>query len=244
MAAADTSLPAHPLAPPEGLRYIAWPMRIEVKICGLRTPAAVEAAASGGARMVGLVFYPPSPRCLDLAAARSLAELARGRGLAAVGVFVDADDDLLAAAAPALDWLQLHGHETPGRVATLRARFDLPVIKAIPVTGAADLAAAERWRGVADRLLFDARPPAGSALPGGNGTAFDWSLLAGFDPGLPWILSGGLDAACLAEAVAASGARALDVSSGVESAPGEKSLEKIHAFLDRARAIARKEHLA
>ncbi len=214
-------------------------MALEVKICGVKTPAAVEAAAAGGARFVGLVFYPRSPRRVDLATARGLADLARARGLVPVGVHVDPDDALLAATAPIVDWLQLHGTESPDRAAAIRARFDKPLIKAIAVAGKADLAAARAYAGIAGRILFDTRPPPGATRPGGHGVAFDWSLLADFTLDVPWMLSGGLDTACLEQAVAESGAYAVDVSSGVETAPGEKNLELIRAFLEAARAIRR-----
>ena len=216
-------------------------MALEVKICGVRTPAAVEAAAAGGARFVGLVFYARSPRRVDLATARSLADLARARGLEPVGVYVDPDDALLAATAPIVDWLQLHGDESPERVAAIRARFETPVIKAVAVAEAADIDAARAYAAVAERILFDTRPPPDSDRPGGHGVAFDWSLLADLALERPWMLSGGLDAARLAEAVARSGAYAVDVSSGVETAPGEKNLELIRAFLAAARAIGRGE---
>ncbi|MFQ5346848.1 MAG: phosphoribosylanthranilate isomerase, partial [Rhodothalassiaceae bacterium] len=191
----------------------------------MRTPAAVEAAAAGGARFIGLVFYARSPRAVDLATAHGLASLAGSLGLETVGVHVDPDDAVLAATAPILDWLQLHGSESPERVAAVRARFETPVIKAIPVATSGDLAAVTAYAAVADRLLFDTRPPAGSDRPGGHGLAFDWSLLAGLESDVPWMLSGGLDAASLKSAVRASGAYAVDVSSAVETAPGEKNLE-------------------
>ncbi len=211
---------------------------IAVKICGLTDAAAVEAAVAGGARWLGFVFYPPSPRHLTPDSFRAL----RGRvpaGPATVGVFVDPADEEIARvldAAP-LDLLQLHGREPPARVRALRARFGLPVIKALQVATAEDLAAAHAYRGAADLLLFDARPPRGARLPGGNAVAFDWRILAGFDPGLPWLLAGGLHAGNLARAVRVSGARRVDVSSGVERAPGIKDPERIRALLALARGL-------
>ncbi len=213
-------------------------MALEVKICGLNTPAALDAAVAAGARLVGFVFFPPSPRVLSPAAAAALARRVPP-GVLRVGLVVDADDatlDAILAAVP-LDLLQLHGQESPERVAAVRARFGLPVIKAIAVEQAADLAAAERYAGIADRLLFDARPPKGALLPGGNARSFDWRLLAGRSWPRPWLLAGGLHAGNLAEAVRLSGAAAVDVSSGVEEAPGRKNVGLIRAFLAEAGRI-------
>ena len=209
-------------------------MRIEAKICGIRTVEAARAAVAGGAAFVGFVFYPPSPRAATPeGAARIAADLPPGLGK--VAVTVDADDEALGAILKAYDFdlLQLHGKESPARVAELRRRFGRPVMKAIPVAGAEDLGRAGDYLPVADRLLFDAKPPKDmeGALPGGNALSFDWTLLAGRDWPKPWFLSGGLDAGNLAEALRVTRAPAVDVSSGVEDKPGRKSPEKIAAFL-------------
>lgn len=214
-------------------------MSIDVKICGVRTPDAIEAAVAGGARYVGFVFYPPSPRSLSPQLAGQLGR-AVPTGVRAVGLLVDPDDALLeqVVGQVPLDLLQLHGHETPERVAEIRADFQIPVMKALPIAGPEDLRQVRDYEAVADRLLFDAKPPDNvAALPGGNGLAFDWTLLAGRDWQRPWMLSGGLTLDNLAEAVAIAGARAVDVSSGVEDRPGAKSPEKIRAFLSRAKAL-------
>lgn len=209
-------------------------MRIEAKICGIRTVEAARAAVAGGAAFVGFVFYPPSPRAATPeGAARIAADLPPGLGK--VAVTVDADDEALGAILKAYDFdlLQLHGKESPARVAEVRRRFGRPVMKAIPVAGAEDLGRAGDYLPVADRLLFDAKPPKDmeGALPGGNALSFDWALLAGRDWPKPWFLSGGLDAGNLAEALRVTRAPAVDVSSGVEDKPGRKSPEKIAAFL-------------
>lgn len=209
-------------------------MRIEAKICGIRTVEAARAAVAGGAAFVGFVFYPPSPRAATPeGAARIAADLPPGLGK--VAVTVDADDEALGAILKAYDFdlLQLHGKESPARVAEVRRRFGRPVMKAIPVAGAEDLGRAGDYLPVADRLLFDAKPPKDmkGALPGGNALSFDWTLLAGRDWPKPWFLSGGLDAGNLAEALRVTRAPAVDVSSGVEDKPGRKSPEKIAAFL-------------
>ena len=213
-------------------------MTVDAKICGLSDPAAVQAAAEGGARFMGLVFYPPSPRCVTPEQAGELVRRAPD-DIAKVGVFVDPSDADIArvlAQAP-LDFLQLHGAETPERVAGIRAFAGCGVIKAVRVARAADIADAAGYGAVADWLLFDAKAPASDqgALPGGNARRFDWRLLSGraaaAGHGCPWILSGGLDAANVAEAVKISGARAVDVSSGVEAEPGRKDPARIRAFL-------------
>ncbi len=215
-------------------------MPIEAKICGITTAEAMDAATGGGARLVGLVFYPPSPRCLGLAEAATLAARVPA-GIARVGVFVDPGDELLNATLERvpLELIQLHGAETPRRVAEIRSRFERPVMKAIKIAAAEDPAAAEPYLGVADRLLFDAKPPRHmtEALPGGNALSFDWRLLAGRVWSRPWMLSGGLDADHLAEAVEISGARAVDVSSGVEDRPGVKNPDKIARLLETARSL-------
>jgi phosphoribosylanthranilate isomerase len=212
-------------------------MALTAKICGLNSEAAVAAAAAGGASHVGFVFYPPSPRAVDAARAAALAR-AVPADIVKVGLLVDADDATLAAilAEAPLDMLQLHGDETPRRVKEIRRRFGRPVMKALRVASATDLAAADEYLPVADWLLFDAKPPPEmtGALPGGNSLSFDWSLIAGRSWARPWMLSGGLNAGNLARAVAATGARAVDVSSGVEDAPGRKSPDKIAAFLKLA----------
>jgi phosphoribosylanthranilate isomerase len=213
-------------------------MAVEVKICGLKSPEAVEAALAAGADLLGFVFFPRSPRHLDLARAAGLAEPARGRA-GIVALTVDASDAELRGIVDALapDLLQLHGHETPQRVAAIRALTGRPVMKALAIAGAGDLAEIERYRPVVDRLLFDARPPqTADALPGGNGRAFDWRLLAGLDPGRPIMLSGGLDPTNVARAIEISGVRAVDVSSGVERGPGDKDPDLVHAFVRNARA--------
>lgn len=214
-------------------------MSIAAKICGISSEAAVEAAAAGGAAYVGFNFYPPSPRSVSPERAAQLCA-AVAAGIQRVGVFVDADDTALAAVLDraVLDLLQLHGHETPERVADAKTRFRLPVIKAVAIAGAEDVAAAVRYEDVADLLLFDAKPPRRpDALPGGNGLAFDWQLIAGREWRVPWILSGGLTAALLSEAVRISGAAAVDVSSGVERRPGDKDPAKIREFLAVARSL-------
>lgn len=218
-------------------------MSIQAKICGINDPDALAGAVAGGADYVGFVFYPPSPRAVTPARAAALAAEAPAPpdGPVRVGLLVDHDDDAIAAilAAAPLDMLQLHGAETPARTAEVRERFGLPVMKAVKIAGPEDLDAAETYLDVADRLLFDAKAPVGDAgaLPGGNALAFDWDLLAGCTWPLPWMLSGGLDAGNLAEAVRRSGAPAVDVSSGVESSRGVKDPARIRAFLDAARAI-------
>lgn len=208
--------------------------RLATKICGLKNPGAVGAAVAGGAAWLGFVFFPKSPR--DVAPEQVAALIAGVPGhTGRVGVFVDPDDDLVArAVSVGLTAIQLHGGESPERVAALKARFGVEAWKAVSVRTAADLAEGARYRGAADRLLYDAKAPKGADLPGGLGMRFDWRLLEGFAHPLPWLLSGGLDAANLAEAVGITGAPAVDVSSGVESAPGVKAVDKIAAFLQSA----------
>ena len=215
-------------------------MSLKVKICGLNSEAAREAAVAGGASHVGFVFYPPSPRAVD---AERVAELGRGlpAGIVKVGLFVDAGDEAIAevlAKAP-LDMLQLHGDETPRRIRDIRRRFGLPVMKAVKLASESDVAAADAYLPVVDWLLFDAKPPADmkGALPGGNALSFDWSLIAARSWSRPWMLSGGLNSANLAAAVSATQASAVDVSSGVEDAPGRKSPAKIAAFLQLASSL-------
>jgi phosphoribosylanthranilate isomerase len=206
---------------------------IQAKICGVRTPEAIAAAVEGGARAIGLVFHPASPRAVDAAFAWQLARLAP-TGLQVVGLFVDPQDDEIerVVAQVPLDLIQLHGKETPGRVADVKSRFGLPVMKAIAIGEASDLDRARSYEQIADRLLFDAKAPAGvSVLPGGNGLAFDWTLLTGQRWSRPWMLAGGLNQDNVAAAVRASGAASVDVSSGVEDRPGHKDPAKIRAFL-------------
>lgn len=212
-------------------------MALTVKICGLRTSEALDVAIESGADQVGFVFFPPSPRNLGLEAARLLGERAQGRAVK-VALSVNANNDTLAAIIAALkpDMLQLHGDETPDRVAVVRSRFGLPVMKALPIATRADLSPIREFDKVADRLLFDARPPQDATRPGGLGVPFDWTLLAGIKPDVPYMLSGGLDAFNVGEALRITRAPGVDVSSGVERAPGEKDLDKIRAFIRAARA--------
>ena len=215
-------------------------MRIQAKICGLNAADGVAAAEAGGTAMVGLVFYDRSPRYVAPAeGARLTASLAPG--IKRVGLFVDVDDRAIAETLShvRLDLLQFHGAETPERVGQAQALFGLPVMKAVKVAEKADLKAARPFIGQADWILFDAKAPKSmpDALPGGNALSFDWRLLDGLDLPCPWMLSGGLDPENLAEAVRISGARAVDVSSGVEARPGRKDPEKIRAFLKTAGRI-------
>jgi phosphoribosylanthranilate isomerase len=209
-----------------------------IKICGLNSLEALDAALGAGADMVGLVRFARSPRHLELEQGRALSARARGKALR-VALVVDPDDRALAETVEAFDpdLLQLHGSETPERVAAIRARFGRPVMKAVGIADAGDLAELEAYGAVADRLLVDAKPPAtAEALPGGNGLTFDWRLVAGLDPGKPVMLSGGLDPGNVAAAIALTRVGAVDVSSGVERRPGEKDPDKIVAFVKAARA--------
>jgi phosphoribosylanthranilate isomerase len=214
-------------------------MSLIVKICGLSTPEALDAALEAGADMVGFVFFPPSPRNVSFSAARVLGARAQGRAKK-VALSVDADDTLLDAIVEALrpDILQLHGKEPPARVTAIKERYGLPVMKAIAVEAKGDLAAAAAYLGVADRLLFDAHAPRDATRPGGLGRTFDWRLLEKTDLRLPFMLSGGLDARNVAEALRITNAPGVDVSSGVERAPGEKDPDKICGFVRTARAAA------
>lgn len=209
---------------------------VVVKICGLSTRSALETTISSGADMAGFVFFEKSPRHISLEAAAEFGRAARGR-IRKVALSVDASDAELAAIVAALrpDLLQLHGEETPPRVAAVRARFGLPVIKALGVAGARDVENAGAYRDAADILLFDAKPAPGAAVPGGAGVGFDWELLRGLAVGGDWMLSGGLDAANVAEALQRTGARSVDVSSGVESARGAKDEARIEAFVAAVR---------
>lgn len=212
-------------------------MTVEVKICGVRTPAILDAALAAGADFVGFVFFEKSPRNLAAADAARLAAAARGRAKT-VAVVVDPDDALIDTIAVDVrpDVLQLHGSETPERAAAIKAKTGMAVFKAVPVAEAADVAASAGYEGIADRILFDAKAPPGADLPGGNGLRFDWTILKGASG--PFGLSGGLDPTNVAEAIRLSGASLVDVSSGVETAPGEKDPALIAQFIHAARAVA------
>lgn len=212
-------------------------MSLIVKICGLSTPATLDAALQAGADMVGFVFFPPSPRHLDLSRVRELGAQVRGRA-GKVALTVDADDATLSGIVEALrpDLLQLHGKETVARIREIKRTFGLPVMKAIGVETAADLAALPGYAAVADRVLFDAHPPKDATRPGGLGVAFDWRLLENLAPGIPFMLSGGLTADNIYDAVRTTRAGGVDVSSGVESAPGVKDAGMIMDFIRAARA--------
>ena len=214
-----------------------------IKICGLSTASTLDAALDAGADMVGFVFFPRSPRHIGWATARELGRLARGRAKI-VALSVDADDETLSRIVETLspDMFQLHGRESPARVKDIGRRWTRPTIKALGVATQADFAAADPYCGVADFLLIDTKPPKDAALPGGNGLAFDWGLAGEFAPRAPWLLSGGLGPDNVGAAIARTGARGVDVSSGVESAPGVKDVAKIAAFVAAAReAFARAE---
>jgi phosphoribosylanthranilate isomerase len=208
-----------------------------VKICGLSTPETLDVALDAGADAVGFVFFPPSPRNISFATSRALSARVKGRA-AKVANTVDADDALLADIIEALkpDMLQLHGNETPQRVAAVRESFGLPVMKALPIEAKDDLLSIGSYTGVADRLLFDARPPREATRPGGLGKPFDWHLLENLNLPIPYLLSAGLNADNVAEALRITRASGVDVSSGVESAPGVKDPEKIRAFIQAARS--------
>jgi phosphoribosylanthranilate isomerase len=214
-------------------------MSVLVKICGLSTPETLEAALAAGADMVGFVFFGASPRHVTLARARELGRQVNDRALK-VALSVDADDALLANCIEALQpqILQLHGRESVARVRDIKQSFGLPVMKAMAVETAADLDALPVYAAVADRILFDARAPKDATRPGGLGKTFDWHVLHKLDLALPFMVSGGLDAGNVAEALRVTGAGGVDVSSGVESAPGVKDVGKIHAFIAAARAAA------
>ena len=210
---------------------------VSVKICGLATVDDVRACADAGANYMGLVFFEKSPRNITLPAARELA-LAAPLGLAKVALVVnpsDAELDAITGTVP-LDMLQLHGRETPERVAEVKARYGLPVMKAVGIADGDDLPKLESYFGVADQILVDAKPPKGGELPGGNGLSFDWHLIAGRRWPCPWMLAGGLTPENVAEAVKMTGAQQVDVSSGVEDAPGQKNAELIQKFVQSSRA--------
>lgn len=210
---------------------------LDIKICGLKTDAALAAALAGGATHVGFIFFPKSPRNIAPPEAGRLRNLVGGK-TKAVAVTVDADNEFLDTIVAEMrpDILQLHGSETPERLAELKVRYGLPVMKAISVREAADLAAIAPYIGVADRFLFDAKPPKGSELPGGNGVSFDWTILARLDADLDYMLSGGLNAANIGEAIRLANPPGLDISSGVESAPGVKDTALIEQFFKAVRA--------
>ncbi|MEO9518029.1 MAG: phosphoribosylanthranilate isomerase [Paracoccaceae bacterium] len=208
---------------------------VSVKICGIRDPAHLDVLAKAGARYVGFVFFEKSPRYVSFDAARSLS-LATPTGIAKVALVVNADDeqlDTLTSTVP-LDMLQLHGNETPDRVAEIKTRYGLPVMKAVGVADADDVAALDRYAKVADQILVDAKPPKHSELPGGNGLAFDWQLIAARRWTVPWMLAGGLVPENVGQAIKLTGARQIDVSTGVESAPGTKDPKLIKAFVEAA----------
>jgi phosphoribosylanthranilate isomerase len=211
-------------------------MPLVVKICGLRTQEALDVSLHAGADMVGFVFFPPSPRHVDFSTARELGARVKGRALK-VALSVDADDEWLAASIEALapNLLQLHGRETPKRVLAVKARFRLPVMKAIAVETRDDLACVPEYAEVANRLIFDARAPRDATRPGGLGKPFEWQLLKNLDPRVPFMLSGGLNRDNVAEAIGMTGAGGVDVSSGVERAPGEKDPDLIRGFIRAVR---------
>lgn len=209
---------------------------MRIKICGLSTPETLEATIAAGADMAGFVFFERSPRNLSLEKAALLGKIGAGR-IEKIALVVDASDETIAAIVAALqpDMLQLQGQETPRRIAGIRERFGLPVMKAFGISGAADLEGATSVGKAADVLLLDAKPPQDAALPGGNGMSFDWSLLANFTLPQPWMLAGGLDAENVAQAIQVTRTPGVDVSSAVESAPGVKDIGKIEAFIRAAR---------
>jgi phosphoribosylanthranilate isomerase len=212
-------------------------MALSIKICGLKTPQALDVALDSGADLVGFVFFAPSPRHLGLEAARMLGQRVQGRA-GKVALTVDANDDTLLDVIAALkpNMLQLHGSETPDRVVAVRTRFGLPVMKALPIAERKDLSPIREYAQFVDRLIFDARAPREATRPGGLGKPFDWTLLKDIRAGVPFMLSGGLDAANVSDALRITRAPGVDVSSGVERAPGEKDPDKIRAFIRAARA--------
>ncbi|MGR3314391.1 phosphoribosylanthranilate isomerase [Roseovarius indicus] len=213
------------------------PSDIRVKICGLTDPADIPAAIVAGASYLGFNFFPKSPRYLDLEAAAFMAASVPV-GVGKVGLTVDADDatlDLLTTTVP-LDFLQLHGKESPARVSEVKARYGLPVIKVVGISGPEDVTQIDFYGKVADQILVDAKPPKGADRPGGNAVAFDWKLIAGRRWPVPWMLAGGLNPDNVAEAIRLTGARQVDVASGVESAPGVKDADLMRAFIENARA--------
>jgi phosphoribosylanthranilate isomerase len=217
-------------------------MSLTVKICGLSTPDTLDAALDAGADMVGFVFFPPSPRHLQFDRARTLGEHVRGRAQK-VALTVDADDAFLQSIVEALrpDIVQLHGAESVAQIAAIRRKFGLPVMKAVPIAVRDDLERIATYAAVADRLLFDARAPREATRPGGLGNTFDWHLLKDVQPRVPFMLSGGLDAGNVGEALRITRASGIDVSSGVERAPGVKDIDKIAAFVRAARSAAARD---
>ncbi|EUC00982.1 N-(5'-phosphoribosyl)anthranilate isomerase [Rhizobium sp. CF080] len=216
-------------------------MKPDIKICGLKTPEAVDRAVARGASHIGFIFFAKSPRNVEPDLAGDLADRVRGR-VKIVAVTVNADDeeldDIVSMVRP--DILQLHGNESPERILHLKALYGLPVMKAISVKEAADLDRIDPYIGVADRFLFDAKAPAASQLPGGNGVSFDWSLMASLDEGVDYMLSGGLNKDNAVIALKSTRASGIDLSSGVESAPGVKDLGMIDAFFDAVADAGRK----
>jgi phosphoribosylanthranilate isomerase len=212
-------------------------MSLDIKICGLKTDEAVAAALDDGASHIGFIFFPKSPRYVDPGEAGRLRQAAKGRAKA-VAVTVNADDAFLDQVVTAMepDMLQLHGDESTVRVAEIKARYGLPVMKALALRDRADLAQIKPYIGIADRFLFDAKPPKGSELPGGNGVSFDWQVLSELDASTDYMLSGGLNARNIAEALRATNAQGIDISSGVESAPGVKDVSLIKDFFRAVRA--------
>lgn len=213
-------------------------MSIDVKICGLKTPEAIDAAVKGGASMLGFVFFPKSPRAITPMEAKARLALVPD-GVTKVALLVNPDDFEVGAICRQLpfDMIQLHGSETPERVAEIKSITGLEVMKAVGIENADDIARAHSYEAVADRILLDAKAPKDATLPGGNALSFDWTLISGETWAKPWVLAGGLSAENLAEAVKTSGADFVDVSSGVEDAPGEKSPEKIREFLALAKSL-------
>ena len=213
---------------------------VQAKICGINSPDAMQASIDGGADFVGLVFYPPSPRSVTAVEAAELVSNLPDH-ITKVGLFVDMDNDGLESILTqvSLDLLQLHGTETPNRVQEVRKRTNVPVMKAVRVATEHDITGADAYTSVVDRILFDAKAPPDmkGALPGGNAVTFDWHLLAGRKWNCPWMLSGGLDADNVSDAVAISGAPSVDVSSGVESSPGTKDPDRIYSFLATAKGL-------
>ncbi|MBD8687866.1 MULTISPECIES: phosphoribosylanthranilate isomerase [unclassified Rhizobium] len=212
-------------------------MTPEIKICGLKSADAIERAVRRGASHLGFIFFEKSPRNIEPDIAGKLADAVRG-SVKIVAVTVDADNDELDEIIHLLkpDMLQLHGHESPERVLNVKALYGLPIIKAFSIRDVDDLAKIDPYIGIADKFLFDAKPPAGSDLPGGNGVSFDWTLLHSLDEGVDYMLSGGLNKDNIAHALAETGAKGIDASSGVESAPGVKDLAMIDAFFDAIRS--------
>ncbi|KQQ49064.1 N-(5'-phosphoribosyl)anthranilate isomerase [Rhizobium sp. Leaf311] len=212
-------------------------MKPDIKICGLKSADAIERAVRRGASHLGFIFFEKSPRNIEPDVAGQLADAVRG-SVKIVAVTVDADNDELDEIIDLLkpDMLQLHGSESPERVLNVKAVYGLPVIKAFSIRDGDDLAKIDPYIGIADKFLFDAKPPAGSDLPGGNGVSFDWTLLRSLDEGVDYMLSGGLNKNNVAEALEVTGALGIDASSGVESAPGVKDLAMIDAFFDAIRS--------